>query len=574
MDHKYQNVPQFDSASFAGQLARSLQIIYGSAFNEEIVNRILFMTNNRLPSQPEWNEKDVLLITYGNSIISKNEIPLRTLKAFLLERFKGVVSGVHILPFFPYSSDDGFAVTDYLQVNPVLGDWDDIAAISREFNLMVDLVVNHVSSKHPWFLNFLADRNPWKSYFISANPVTDYRMVVRPRSSPLFSEFETVEGVKPVWTTFSADQADLNYANPEVLIEMIRVLLFYIHHDARFIRLDAIAYLWKCKGTPCIHLKETHEVVKLLRNIASYVCPGTLIITETNVPNKENWSYFGNGDEAHMVYQFSLPPLVLQAIFSGNSKFLTGWARTMPLTRNDQTFLNYTASHDGIGIRPLEGIISDAAMDELIRGMIDFGALISTKTNTDGSTGTYEINITYFDAMKGTKRGIDLLQEPRFLCSQTIMTALKGIPAFYIHSFLATPNDVQEVEKTGRARSINRKQLNLEELNNMFSHDDKLRRIFNELLRMLQIRRNHPAFHPSSMQEVMEIDDRLFSFLRYYEFSGEKIYCLSNITNKAVDIFPGAQYNIGGIDLLSGERFACEARINFIPYQTRWILEI
>jgi sucrose phosphorylase len=358
-----------------------------------------------------------------------------------------------------------------------------------------------------------------------------------------------------------------------VLIEMIRVMVFYISKGVRIIRLDAIAFLWKKNGTSCLHLRETHEIVKLLREIASFICPGTIILTETNVPNKENWSYFGDNDEAHMVYQFSLPPLLLHALFSENASYLTDWATEIPSTCVNQTFLNYTASHDGIGVRPLEGILPEPEIDRLIDGMIGFGGLISRRINPNGTLSPYEINITYFDAMKGNKQGVDHFQEARFLCSQAIMMSLQGIPAFYIHSLLATANDYDGVKSTGRARSINRQQLGEDELNSRLSNDSRQSHLFNELVRLIGIRRQCSAFHPGCPQEILKLGDAIFAFTRYDRLSGEKVFCISNISGLPVEIASVLPEKKKGYDLISSDYYTAADTILLNACQTRWIAE-
>jgi len=562
-----------DASAFAGELARRLQKIYKSGFYEGLVNRILAMSAIRYPGWPVWTELDVMLITYGNSIRSQDELPLRSLYKFLSEKLSGVISCVHILPFFPFTSDDGFAVSDFMTVNPVLGSWDDIAAITNDFYLMTDLVINHVSSAHPWFKNYLQNISPGRDYFIHADKEADYSMVIRPRSTALFSRFKSSGGEKEIWTTFSSDQIDLNFSNPEVLIEIVRILIFYISKGARFIRLDAIAFLWKCSGTYCLHLDETHEIVKLLREVATYVRPGTVILTETNVPNKENWSYFGNGDEAHMVYQFSLPPLLLHAFYSGNAAFLNRWAREIPETPPDQTFLNYTASHDGIGIRPLEGLLPEAELHELIEAMSGLGGLISMRANKDGSLSPYEINITWFDAMKSKTTEPDNFHEARFTGSQAIMMSLRGIPAFYIHSLLATPNDQKGVENTGRARSINRKELDREELDRLLASGSPQKRIFEKLTGLLEIRRGYRAFHPAAAQHMLERGNAVFAFTRKHESSNQIIHCISNVTDQSITIESVVAENRKGYDLIAGEFIPASEQILLEPYQTRWIIE-
>lgn len=558
-------------AEFAGIIARHLQVIYKTNFSEGLVNRILAMTDLQCNGKPGWNEKDIVLITYGNSIRSGTENPLQTLRRFADRHLAGIFNTIHILPFFPYTSDDGFAVSDFMQVNPDLGTWDDLTIFASDFTMMADLVINHVSSAHPWFQNYLQNRDPGKDYFIEVIPGADYTNVVRPRSTPLFTRFETIGGSRDVWTTFGTDQIDLNFSNPEVLLEMIRIMIFYISHGIRIIRLDAIAFLWKQPGTTSLHLSETHEIVKLFRDIATYVCPGALILTETNVPNRENWSYFGNHDEAHMVYQFSLPPLLLHALHTGNAGFLNRWVQEIPETSEDQTFLNYTASHDGIGVRPLEGLLPAGEIEKLITGMIGFGGMVSRKTNADGSQSPYEINITYLDAMKGTQRGPDDLQEERFVTSQAIMMALRGIPAVYIHSLLGTTNDYNGVEATSRARSINRRQLNEEEVNRLLASDSMQRRLYERLINLIRIRRNCAAFHPSCTQEPLEQGNFVVAFVRINKNKGLKVFCLSNISLQPVEIRSLLPAKRKGCDLISGEQVTSEGPILLKACQTKWI---
>ncbi len=558
-------------AEFAGVIARHLQIIYKTNFSEGLVNRILAMTNMQYNGKTRWNEKDIVLITYGNSICSASEKPLKTLRRFAGRYLAGLFSTIHILPFFPYTSDDGFAVSDFMQVNPDLGTWDDLTSFTPDFTLMADLVINHVSSAHPWFQNYLQNLDPGRDYFIEAFPGSDYTRVVRPRSTPLFTRYITSGGPRDVWTTFSADQVDLDFSNPEVLLEMIRTMIFYIARGIRIIRLDAIAFLWKQPGTTSLHLPETHEIVKLLRDIAAYICPGTLILTETNVPNRENWSYFGSHDEAHMVYQFSLPPLLLHALHTGNAGYLNRWVQEIPVTSEDQTFLNYTASHDGIGVRPLEGLLPAGEIDRLISGMTGFGGMVSKKINANGSQSPYEINITYLDAMKGTQLGPDNFQEERFVTSQAIMMALRGIPAVYIHSLLGTTNDYAGIETSGRARSINRKQLKEEEISGLLASDTMQRRLFERLTHLMRIRRNCPAFHPGCRQELLELDNSVLAFTRTDMKTGLQVICLSNMSVHPFEIKSLLPANKKRWDLISGEQVTSESPILLKSCQTRWI---
>ena len=302
------------------------------------------------------------------------------------------IGGVHLLPFFPFSSDDGFSVTDFWKVDPRLGTWNDVALLGKNFRLMFDGVINHVSRESEWFQAFVRGEPPFTDYFICADPNADLSQVTRPRTSPLLTPVKTTRGTKHVWTTFSADQIDLNYKNPEVLLKIIELLLFYAEQGAEVIRLDAIAYLWKEPGTTCIHLPQTHRVVKLFRSVFDQVAPGVILITETNVPHADNVSYFGNGtDEAQMVYNFALPPLVLHTFHTGNAQRLTNWAATLTTPSRSTTFFNFIASHDGIGVMPARGLLSESEIHELVRRTLAHGGKVSSKSNPDGSESRVRI---------------------------------------------------------------------------------------------------------------------------------------------------------------------------------------
>jgi len=524
-----------------------------------------------------WNQHDVILVTYGNSILSSDRRPLQTLREFLNKNLKGLVSTVHILPFFPFSSDDGFSVIDYTTVNPELGDWADIAKIREDFDLMIDLVINHVSRESLWFIDFINNRPPACYYFIEMDPQVDLSEVVRPRKSKVLTPVHTHRGMKHVWSTFSEDQIDLNFANPNVLLEMIQVLLLYLRQGSRLIRLDAIAYLWKKLGTSCINLEQTHEVVKLLRDVMDTASPDAILLTETNLPHEQNLSYYGNGDEAHMIYQFSLAPLLLHALHRGTSHYLNQWAKTCCQAPDGCTFLNFTASHDGIGVRPAEGLIPQGELDALIESMHSFGGYVSMRSHHDGSDRPYEINISYFDALKGTSRGLDQWQVPRFITSQAIMLALKGIPAIYLQSLLATPNDHAGVEITGRTRSINRRKWDYGELQGLLDNTFTANSlVLRELQRLLKIRKAQLAFHPDAKQEVLSLGDEFFAVRRQAMNGEQEVLAISNLTewpqHLCLKTLTGLCLDTYRFDLFSGKALTVKNQTTILqPYQTVWL---
>ena len=575
---KRKNLKQFIETA-----SERIELLYGPSQTPLIIDEIVsllqsFKTTHKEKRSAPWNEQDVILICYGDSILNADEAPLKTVKRFFDEHLKGLVSTVHVLPFFPYSSDDGFSVIDYLSVNPELGDWDDITALGQNFDLMFDLVINHVSRESLWFIDFVNDRPPACYYFIEMAPQVDLSEVVRPRKNKVLTPVHTHRGLKHVWSTFSEDQIDLNFANPNVLLGSLRILLFYLTQGSRIIRLDAIAYLWKKLGTSCVNLEQTHLVVKLLRDIIDFAAPDVLLLTETNLPHDQNLSYFGDGDEAHMVYQFSLAPLLLHALHFGTSQYLNLWAKGRCQAPEGCTFLNFTASHDGIGLRPAEGLVPPGELETMIESMHTFGGFVSMKSNPDGSDSPYEINITYFDALKGTCRGRDQWQIARFLASQAIMLAIKGVPAIYIQSLVASPNDLKGMEKSGRTRSINRRKWNELELdgllNNSFTPNHV---VFKELKRLLAIRNLQAAFHPDAEQVIHDIGAEFFAIERIDPVSGQQLIAITNLTEWPQELSPELTEEIELLqscdyDLVSEARVEIAAG-GFVlqPYQVVWL---
>lgn len=560
-----------------------LESIYDRSTAKTVLDRLFALVRDRFaPSVEEnlykWSEKNAIVITYGDSVYNPNgERPLVTLGHFLERHLKDTMTGVHILPFFPYSSDDGFSVVDYRSVNPELGEWRDIEAIAQNFELMVDVVLNHVSSQSEWFAQFQQGIEPGCHYFIEVDPSTDLSAVVRPRSTPLLVKVETIHGEKHVWATFSDDQIDLNFANPDVFIEMVKILLFYWENGAKYFRLDAVGFLWKEMGTPCIHLPQTHAAIKLLRELLQMIDPSAVLVTETNVPNRENLSYFGNRNEAHIIYNFSLPPLVLNALIQGRSDHLKTWMMSMPPAPIGCAYLNFTASHDGIGMRPAEGLLSEEESATLLKMMQQFGGKISMRRKPDGTESPYEINISLFDALKGTAKGEDKWQIDRFLCSQTIMMALEGIPAFYIHSLLATHNDEENLQKTGRNRSINRHRWNEEVLEQKLADPTSAHAIvLPELCRRIQIRCRQAAFHPNATQYTLHPGNKsLFAFWRQSMIRDQSIFCIHNLSDR-VQKLRLSDLNLIGTDpwcdLLSGDQIEnLYAKFVLKPYQCAWI---
>lgn len=528
----------------------------------------------RRPSNGLWSETDAVVITYGNTITGDGH-PLDALRTFLETRLSGVVDGVHLLPFFPYSSDDGFAVTDYREVNPDLGDWADVRRIGERFGLMSDLVLNHVSSESRWFAEYRKGHAPYDGFFVEASPDDDLDPVVRPRTSPLLREVETVDGTRHVWCTFSHDQVDLNFANPAVLLEMLRVLRFHVDHGVRIIRLDAVAFLWKQPGTPSIHLRQTHAIVKLMRVLADYASEKVILLTETNVPKAENLSYFGRRDEAHMVYNFPLPPLVLHAVLSGDVTHLRTWLRSMPPAPLGCAYFNFTASHDGIGMRPAEGVLPTDEITRVIDTVRDAGGLVSMRSLPDGTEAPYELNAGFFDAVRTTFDGDSSMQVERFLCSQSVVMAIEGIPAFYLPAIVATPNDHDAVARRNSNRAINRHIWPDDELDALLDDPSTDHaRVFATLRSLLQLRARQPAFHPNATQHTLQLEDRVLGVWRQSLDRNQSIFALHNVSAEPVEL---DAFSLNLIDdeawrdLITDEAIDPDGTIALAPYQCRWI---
>ena len=521
-----------------------LAYLYGESRADSINRRIerLIKTHRQLRTrvvQGEfWSHRDVVLITYGDSVQSSAEPPLQTLHDFLNRYLNDGISMVHILPFFPWSSDDGFSVTDFRAVKSELGTWQDIRRISEDFDITIDLVLNHCSRENLWFVDYIFGDAPACRYFIELDPSTNLSMVTRPRSTPVLSGVRTQTGMRHVWTTFSNDQVDLDYTNPDVLLEFIDILLYYIRRGARMVRLDAIAYLWKTVGTSCIHLPQTHQVVKLFRDVLEQVEPAALIMTETNVPHLENISYFGNGDEAQVVYQFSLPPLLLHALYAGTARHLREWAQGLEAfdKPDNCTYLNFSASHDGVGLRPLEGLVPVDEVNAMLDAMRQRGGYISTKSNADGSESPYELNISYFDAFREPE-GDNRWHIAMFMASQIIVLSFKGIPAVYIHCLTATPNDTLGVERTGMTRSVNRRKWDKAELEYLIGDaDSETGEVFSQFTHLLTLRREQTAFHPDASQHILDLGDHVFAFERIALDDTQRILVLANLTATTVEL--------------------------------------
>ncbi len=564
------------SISNSARMVELLSNVYGSTLAAEIYPRIESLitqfSKEVIPGKSGWSESDALLITYGDSIVD-GQPPLQVLHNFLSQDVGNLISFVHLLPFYPFSSDDGFAVEDFRAVRDDLGSWDDVKNMSADYRLVFDGVINHVSSSGIYMKGYTTGDPQYADYFIALAPDTDTSKVLRTRNLPLLHDYETVNGIKWLWTTFSRDQPDLNFSNPNVLIEIIDVLLGYAQKGAAMIRLDAIPYMWKELGTSCAHLPQTHDLIKLIHEVFVAAAPHVILLTETNCPHLENVAYFGNrGDEAQMIYNFTLAPLIVWSLRTGDATVLSEWASGVEKISDNATFLNITATHDGIGMRPTEGILSEEARAKMVQMSKDHGGDVTGKRNSDGSISPYEINLNYFDAVNDPRSDEPIeIAFKRFMVSQAIPMAMIGIPGIYIHSLLGSRNYYEGVKETGRARTINREQLDIENLSAELADTTSLRsKVFNEMKRLLKIRGQQSAFHPNALQRIIDLGPEIFVIDRYNETTGQRITALHNMTNTRITV--EVDEIDGATDVLTG-RVVESSPIVLEPYEVCWLAE-
>ena len=559
-----------------------LELIYPDK-SKEILDNIINNIDNDISSDylgnefKDWDQKTCVLITYADSIYEEEKKTLKSLHEFLIDNLKDFIDTVHILPFLPSSSDDGFAVTDFFEVDSKYGDWKDIKKISIDFNIMSDVILNHASKSNKIFKKYLLDKKEYQNFFLSVSDNFDTSKVVRPREHNLIQNIHTDYGIKKLWCTFSDDQIDFNFLNHKVLEFFLNVISNFIKNGVRIIRLDAVGFLWKESGTSCVNLKQTHSIIKLIRLICDLHNKNIKIVTETNLPNQENLSYFGNGNEAHWIYNFPLPPLIINSILFADSTILRNWSMSMPPALEGMSYLNFISSHDGFGMRPTEGLLDDEQRSKLFERLEKNGSYFSYKTNTDGTKSVYEVNSSLYNALEKT----DLDQKGKFkiercVLAYAIILGIEGIPAIYLNSLIGDENDYKDSNKSNIKRRINRRKFNkkllVEKINNSKTKEFK---ILNSLKKLILKRSQHSAFHPNATQFTLQLGPEMFGVWRQNKKRTQSIFVINNLQPKII------QLNLSEINLIATESWydiITETQIDIHnnklyldPYQTVWI---
>ena len=545
-----------------------------SNYCEEIIKIINQFNKRKNKKKKLISEKTSIVICYGDSVFSSSQKHLlKNFQSFFQKKLNKFFDTVHFLPFYPSSSDSGFAVKDHYKIDSRLGNWSDITKFSKKNDVMADIVINHSSARGLWFKNFLKGKKPGKDYFLKVNSNFNVSKVIRPRDHQLLKKIDIFKQPEYLWRTFSPDQLDMNFKNPAVLLRFIKIMINLVNHGVTIFRLDAIAYLWKESGTKCINLKETHEIIKLFRLICNLLNVESIIVTETNLPEKENISYFGNADEANWIYNFSLPPLLIYSFLFENSSHLNSWNKKLPQTKKGNSYLNFIASHDGIGMRPAEGIINKNNKDKFLKRLKKNGSKFSYRKVLNKSKKVYEANITIFDALKKSDydpKGKFFLE--RFISAHSIMVSFEGVPAIYFNSLFGTSNDEAKYIITGNNRDLNRYRWSHKNISEKLKNLKSKQSIFyKNITNLLEIRRKQKAFHPNGIRSSVNMGKKIFCFKRQSVDKKQSILCITNLSSKVQSTKINQKFLTWKNLLSSNNNHISNKMIKLEPFETVWL---
>ncbi|MCK5211812.1 sugar phosphorylase [Candidatus Parcubacteria bacterium] len=558
-------------------LKEKLKILYGSKADEahQELTKIISQYKKKnakksTNSDPIFSEKDVMLICYADHVQESGVKTLQTMRLFLRKYAKGIINRVHFLPFFDHSEFDiGFSVKNYNKVHEDYGDWEDIKKIGEDFSFMFDLVLNHASIQGDIANKQLAGDKNYKDFFLILDEKIDTAKVFRPRTHPLFTEVSTKDGKKYAWTTFSEDQVDWNFKNPKVLIEMIKTLLLYFENGAQAIRLDAVAYIWKKLGTACFDLEECHIVVQIFRDVFRECEPRAWAIAETVLPHEKNIEYLGNGqNESHFVYNFALETLLLHTFLEADTSVANEFFDRISNDFSEETsILNLSVSHDGLHVIPAKGVLNNKQMMAVAKDCEKKGAKVLYRTleGGKGKTEPYELNISYPSAIEGVEK---------YLASQAIQLALKGVPLIYLNNLIGAENWSEGVKKLGYSRAINRQKFDYKTLvKTLRSKNSRQAKIYTGYKKLLKIRTSEPLFSPSANQNILEIDKRVLAIHR--SSRSKNLIALTNVSDNMIELSSVKIKNIldkeKAINIIDNSKINIKDKIRLHPYSIMWL---
>ncbi|MCF8365297.1 MAG: sucrose phosphorylase [Bacteroidales bacterium] len=431
----------------------------------------------------------VQLITYVNRLGCENIGELREL---FQNEFKDIFGGIHILPFFyPFDGEDaGFDPIDHLSVDPRLGNWDDIELLSREVDVMADLIVNHVSAQSPQFTDYLlnGEKSPFADLFLTYGKIfpdgaseQELLNIYRPRPGLPFTTFTFNNGTaKLVWTTFTANQVDIDVNSKQGQSYLDEILQIFRKSGIKMIRLDAAGYALKERGTSCFMTDKTFAFIDHLTQKARKL--GITVLVEIH---SHHQTQIEIAKKVDYVYDFALPVLVLDTLFNRDASNLKKWLEISP--RNAFTVLD---THDGIGVvdvaseKGKPGLIEDQHLDEIVNKMHKNSGGESLKATGAAASNLdlYQVNCTYYDALGGNDK--------MYLMARAIQFFAPGIPQIYYTGFFAGNNDMELLSKTRVGRDINRHFYTKEQITTELK-----RPVVKKLIDLIKFRNTHPAFN-------------------------------------------------------------------------------
>ncbi len=424
----------------------------------------------------------IQLITYPDSMGAN----LPELHYVLRKFFSKAVHGVHILPFYPSSSDRGFAPKTYDEVDPAFGTWEDVEKIGQDFDLVIDFMVNHISRQSIFFQDYV-EKGPASEYadmFLSFDKMIpggfiqeeDLEKVYTRKPRPHYQQLERPNGtLEKIWCTFDYEQIDLDYDSPKTREVMRKFLIRLARNKPKMIRLDAIAYTTIELGTNCFFVEpKIWEYLDWFDDYASAF--DTEILPEVH----EHFSYqFKLAKKGYWCYDFSLPMLVLHCLYMKTTRRMKSWLKKCP--RKQITTLD---THDGIGVVDVQDLLNQEEIDQTIEQLYEKGS--NVKKTYSGpeyqNLDVYQVNCTYYSALG--------CNDDAYIVARTIQFFTPGIPQVYYVGLLAGENDIELLEKTRLGRNINRHNYTLKEI-----REDIQKPVVQRLLKLMEFRNSYPAFN-------------------------------------------------------------------------------
>lgn len=478
-------------------------------------------------------ENTIQLITYPDSLGDN----LSELSAVLDNHITDAVGGVHILPFYPSSADRGFTPLTHMKVDPAFGTWEDILQITKNYRVMSDLMVNHISSESELFKDYRAraEYSPYSDYFIGANKFSHHiprhyheneqnahvdmhygsrrfqqllenyvirpieslmkrarkidiifhkqgvnrmllKKIYRPRPGSPFIPFTFAnKTTRYLWCTFSKDQIDLDVSNPSVRKMFRDAIVHAAQNGISLIRLDAVGYACKRRGTNNFLLPETYDLIASLSEIAHR--HGVKILPEVHSDYCTQLDLSGRNGVDY-VYDFQLPLLVLQALFSGCHCHLVRW-----LQLRSNNMITILDTHDGLPVPDVEGLLTSSEIEATIVYVNKKGGNAAMRASGENAQNVdvYQLNVTYFSALDE--------DDDMYIAARAIQFFIPGIPQVYYVGLFAGKNDIDRLERTGIGRDINRHSYSLDEIK-----EEMKRPVVKRLMRLMRFRNTQPSF--------------------------------------------------------------------------------